>query len=105
MAMNAAEELSRQIRETLVDASVEIDAPTHGSGYWWIDARRGNLKAAIEWRPNQGFGVGFGAGGYGEGPDIVVSSVEEAAERVLQFLRSDDEDQTSDRETLAAASR
>ena len=84
--MNSAEELSDAIHRELADASVSIDRPEHAQGYWWIDVMRGDRKATVEWRPEQGFGVGLGPGGYGEGPDIVVSTVDEAARRVVDYL-------------------
>jgi hypothetical protein len=86
MVMNAAEELSKAISRALPDASVTIDPPTHDSGYWWIDVERGQRKATVEWRPKQGFGVGLGPGGYGEGPDVVVSSVDAATRQVVDYL-------------------
>lgn len=88
MAMNAAEELSNAINRALPDAVVSIDAPPRDNGFWWIDVKRGDRKATIEWRPKQGFGVGFGSGGYGEGPDLVVPTVDAAAAHVLEFLLS-----------------
>ena len=86
--MNAAEELSTAIGRKLPDALVTIDAPTDDSGYWWIDIKRGDRHATVEWRPKQGFGVGLGLGGYGEGPDIVVSTVEAATRHVDEYLSS-----------------
>lgn len=88
MAMNAAEELSNAISRALPDASVTIDAPTHESGYWWIDVERGDRKATVEWRPKQGFGVGLAPGGYGEGPDVVVSSVDAATRQIVDYMLS-----------------
>ena len=86
MDMNTAEELARAIRRALPDAVVSIDAPAKDSGHWWIDVRRGQLTATIEWRPKQGFGVGLGPGGYGEGPDVVVSTVDAAVGHVVEYL-------------------
>ena len=88
MAMNAAEELSSAISRVLPDASVTIDAPAHESGNWWIDVERGDRKATVEWRPKHGFGVGLGPGAYGEGPDVVVSSVDAATRQVVDYLLS-----------------
>jgi len=84
--MNAAEELSNAISRALPDASVTIDPPTQETGYWWVDVQRGDRKATVEWRPKQGFGVGFGPGQYGEGPDEVVSSVDAATRRIVDYL-------------------
>lgn len=84
--MNAAEELSAAIGRALPDASVSVDPATHESGHWWIDVRRGDRRATIEWRPKQGFGVGLGAGAYGEGPDLIVSTVDAATRQVVDYL-------------------
>jgi hypothetical protein len=86
MVMNAAEELTTAIGRALPDASITIDTPSHEGGHWFIDIKRGNQSATVEWRPKQGFGVGLGRGEYGEGPDIVVPSVEDAARHVLEYL-------------------
>jgi hypothetical protein len=103
MAMNAVEELSLRVQKAFPDASVEVDAPTHDTGHWWLDAKRGNRKITVEWRPKQGFGLGFGPGGYGEGPDLVVSSVDDATERILGFLRSTDEVRGTESTVLLAS--
>lgn len=84
--MNAAEELSAAIGRALPDAVVSIDAPTHESGHWWIDVRHGDRRATVEWRPKQGFGVGLGAGAYGEGTDLIVSTVDAATQQVVDYL-------------------
>lgn len=87
--MNAAEELSTAISRALPDAAVSIDAPADAGGNWWIDVTRGDRTATVEWRPKQGFGVGLGPGGYGEGPEVVVPNVDTAARRVVDYLRPD----------------
>jgi hypothetical protein len=89
MALNAAEELSTAISRALPDATVTIDAPAHETGQWWIDITREDQKATVEWRPKHGFGVGLGPGGYGEGPDIVVPTVDAAVRQVLEYLLPD----------------
>jgi hypothetical protein len=86
MAMNAAEDLSTAISRALPDAAVTIDPPAHDSGQWWIDVTRGDRKATIEWRPKQGFGIGFGVGGYGEGPDLIVSTIDAAVSHVVEYV-------------------
>jgi len=90
MSMNAAEQLRHLLMDALPDAAVHIDVPAEAAGHWWIDARRGMQTIAVEWRPEQGFGVHFGPGGYGEGPDVVLQDVNETAERVVRFLRAPD---------------
>lgn len=68
-----------------------------------FDAVRGDRKITIEWRPKQGFGVSFGAGGYGEGPEFVLTSVDDAADRIFRFLQSANEPDSSDRTVLLAS--
>jgi hypothetical protein len=104
MAMNAAEELSNAINRALPDAVVSIDAPTHDSGHWWIDVARGQRRATIEWRPKQGFGVGLGPGGYGEGPDLVVSTVDAAVAHVVDHLLSSNTVASAEPTVLVASS-
>jgi hypothetical protein len=88
MVTNAAEELTAAIGRALPDACITIDAPAHESGHWFIDVKRGEQTATVEWRPRQGFGVGLGRGEYGEGPDIVLPSVEDATRYVVEYLLS-----------------
>jgi hypothetical protein len=95
MNANAAEELSTTIRRRLPDASVTIDAPAHERGHWWIDVTRGDLRASVEWRPERGFGVGLGPGGYGEGPDVIVPTVDAAARHVVEYLLSGSDERTA----------
>lgn len=88
MAMNVVELLSETIRHALPDASITIDEPSFDHGNWWVDVKRGPRKATIEWRPKEGFGVGLGEGMYGEGPDIVASTIETAAQHVIAYLQA-----------------
>ncbi len=90
MNTNAAEELTTAVMRALPDSIVTIDAPAHDSGHWFIDIRRGKHVATVEWRPKQGFGLGLGRGEYGEGPDIVLSTVEQASRRLIEYLVSED---------------
>ena len=87
--MNVAEQLSTTIRRALPDATVTIDEPSSVHGNWWIDIRQGDRTATVEWRPKQGFGVGLGEGTYGEGPDIVSSTIVGAAQHVIEYFRDD----------------
>jgi hypothetical protein len=103
MAMNAAEELSTAIRSALPDAVVTIDAPAHESGHWWIDVTRHDRKASVEWRPKQGFGVGLGVGGYGEGPDIVVPTVDAATRSVVDYLLTNSDGGSTEATVLVAS--
>lgn len=103
MAMNGAEELSLAIKHALPSAIVSIDAPAHDSGRWWIDVTHGARKATVEWRPKQGFGVGLGAGGYGEGPDVVLSTAGAAMTQVLQYLSASDALPETERTVLVAS--
>jgi hypothetical protein len=89
MAMNVVEQLSSTIRRALPDATVTIDEPSNVLGNWWIDIRRGSRTATIEWRPKQGFGVGLGEGTYGEGPDVISSTIDGAAQHITDYFRDD----------------
>jgi hypothetical protein len=88
MTINAAEELSAAIRREIADVSVSIDAPAEEHGYWWIDLARGDRTATVEWRPERGFGVGLGAGAYGEGPDLILPTMDLAVRHVVDYLLS-----------------
>lgn len=83
----AVEELERQVRRRLVDATLTVDAPSSSSGSWWIDVQRYGRVASVEWRAGKGFGVAGPNGGYGEGVDFVVDDPATAAEHVVRILQ------------------
>jgi hypothetical protein len=87
--MGSLEEVTRlndEIYRRLGDAKISIDRPADPNGHWWIDVEQSGLTASVEFRPGQGFGVAAPHGGYGEGPDVVVSDASTAADQVVAFL-------------------
>jgi hypothetical protein len=84
--LTALEQLQVELRRRVPDANIRFDAPTAADGTWWVDVEwQGNI-ATVEWRPHVGFGVAGAGTGYGEGPDVVVSDAESAADQVTRFL-------------------
>jgi hypothetical protein len=84
--MNEFEKLCRSIEDFAPDARIAIDAPSSPTGSWWGDVTWRERRAIIEWRPGRGFGVSAADGGYGEGPDVLAASRDEALARVLKLL-------------------
>ncbi|MBV9493714.1 MAG: hypothetical protein JOZ54_05680 [Acidobacteria bacterium] len=88
-ALAAVEELERQVRRRIVDATFTVDAPSSPEGTWWVDVQRFGRVASIEWRPGVGYGVAEPGGGYGEGVDFVVDDASAAAAHVARVLHPD----------------
>lgn len=85
--VNAIEELQREIENRLEDARISVDAPDTPNGTWWVDVEHEGKTASVEFRHDKGFGVsGPRGGGYGEGPDIVVTDASTAVDRLLECL-------------------
>lgn len=84
--MNDLQKLCDMITARVPEAEIAVDAPLSATGAWWADVSRAGQHAVLEWKPGRGFGVSGPNGGYGEGPDIVVTSVSDALDRVLKLL-------------------
>lgn len=64
------------------------DQKAGADGAWFADVSRHGQRVVVEWRPGRGFGVSGDRGGYGEGPDVVVTTAGEALERVLKLIET-----------------
>jgi len=86
--MNDLHHLCELIAARAPEAEIAVDEPLSGAGAWFADISRHGQRAVVEWRPGRGFGVSSEAGGYGEGPDVVVATSAEALERVLKLIET-----------------
>ena len=84
--MNDLRHLCELIAARAPDAEIAIDEPLVPAGAWFADVSRHGQHVVVEWRPDRGFGVSQGGGGYGEGPDAVVATAAEALELVLKLI-------------------
>ena len=80
--------LQRIITRELPGTHASVDQPESASGSWFLDLEWNGATAVVEWRPAEGFGVGGDDAGYGEGPEFVTTSVEEAARTAVDRLRT-----------------
>lgn len=80
------ENLKRLLGDSLPNCTVELDAPDHADGNWWIDLRAGKKRLTLEYRPQKGFGIFHGDPGFGEGPAEVYQTPELAARRARQLM-------------------
>ncbi len=85
--MNEIEWLVEQLKKRLPEAQTHVDAPERPKGNHWLDVRQGQKLITVEWRPEQGFGFYAADAGYGEGPAEIVSSKEEALEKIMISLQ------------------
>lgn len=57
------------------------------AGNWWLEFKKGNRSATVEWRPQRGFGVyDPSKDAYGSGPREIFHSSEMVARRLVQLL-------------------
>jgi len=82
--------LADSVRQRFVDARMGFDAAVGSeSGTSYLDVVLGPQRVAVEWSKRRGFGVSSRSDiGYGEGPDEVLRTVEEAGRRVTELLLS-----------------
>ena len=67
----------------------KLDPPGPLGGYWFLDVTSSLNQEilTVEYRPEQGFGLSLRLdAGYGEGPDEVYKSAEEAHARIVEIL-------------------
>jgi DNA-binding XRE family transcriptional regulator len=90
--MNKIELLRNELIKRLPGAVATLDSPLVATGSHWLDAQFDGNTVVIEWRPSRGFGLSSAPlegedAGYGEGPDEVYDSEEEALDRLVEILR------------------
>jgi transcriptional regulator with XRE-family HTH domain len=85
--MNPIEELYQYLRNKHPRATSEITPPLHADGIWSIDITFAGKHLIVEWSPTTGFGISSASNeNFGEGPDEVLNSLEDAQKRVDQLL-------------------
>ena len=87
--MNKAIEIFKKLLgENVAEAVIELDAPDHPDGHWWIDVRAGKRHFVIEYRPGRGFGVFDEKTEFGEGPAEIYRTPELVVRRLKQLAAS-----------------
>ena len=82
----AIEQLQHALRRRLPDANITVDPPDSPDDAWWVDVKRDDRAASVEWSVQRGYGVSAPGGGYGERPDFLVADAEAAAEWIASVL-------------------
>jgi len=85
--MNAIQELEQQVKGIFPEATTRIDEGEEETSPWWLDITLEHKRLTVEWRPGRGFGVTLVTAetAYGEGPEHVVQTVDEAIECLLML--------------------
>ena len=89
--MNHIQRLQQWIEEHFPGLHADLDAPGDPEGEWWLDLEREGRRVTVQWRPDRGFGLSASLfeAGYGEGPDEVVETLEQAKTRLSELLNGD----------------
>lgn len=69
------------------NASITIDRPANPLGEWWLDISTDGFSTSVAWRPAFGFGLFTAQPGYGDRPDKIARTPEEACAELIS-LRS-----------------
>lgn len=89
--MSEIETLADLLRFSSSELGLRLDAAAEG-GTAWLDVERRGRVVAVEWRPQQGFGVsllessGDPLAGLYEGPDEILADPYSARDRILSLL-------------------
>jgi hypothetical protein len=84
--------LAERLREQAPEADVELHAPSGKGTVWWIDVTRCGHAVAIEWSPEDGFGISTPTeDDYGSAANEVYVGADEAVARAVQLLTSGEE--------------
>src|SRR5947209_17696073 len=82
-------ELAARLRKTFPDAQLDFSEPAAPGGVGFLDVSSGGNVLAVQWQEKRHFGVSSPEGhGYGEKPDEVYRTVDEAATRITKLLNS-----------------
>jgi len=80
------DDLKQLLVKNLPDVEVNVDAPAHPTGNYWIDVRAGKKRQSLEYRPGKGFGLFHESAGYGDGPAEIYRTAGRTARRLAQLL-------------------
>jgi hypothetical protein len=87
--MTPLSELAVRLRKTFPEAQLDFSEPATPGGVGFLDIAHGDNVLAVQWQEKWHFGVSSPEGhGYGEKPDEVHRTVDEAVGRITDLLRS-----------------
>jgi DNA-binding XRE family transcriptional regulator len=80
--------LVETLAQQFPDARIEVDGPASTGGAFFVNVMWHGRHVVIQYRPARGYGVSAeSTPGFGEGPDEVFQSKEDALARASQLLR------------------
>src|SRR3954463_4389959 len=89
MTDDLIEKLETVIRTCFPDSRTELHGPSRPKGSWFLYVWLGDYFLAVEWRPEEGFGVTANPdAGFGEGPEEVHHDLPSISRRVIALLSS-----------------
>lgn len=90
--MSQIQTVKQKLETLLPRLSAAIDEPRNSDGPWMLDVVLDDRVVNIEWRPHRGFGISshdpHRKSHYGEGPDEILSTVNETVKRVFELVVS-----------------
>jgi DNA-binding XRE family transcriptional regulator len=87
--MTPLSELAARLQQTFPDARLTVSEPAAADGVGFLDISHGGNVLAVQWQEKWHFGVSSPEGhGYGEKPDEVFHTVDEALARLTDLLRT-----------------
>jgi DNA-binding XRE family transcriptional regulator len=87
--MTPLSELETRLRQSFPDAQLVVSEPVAPDGVGFLDISRNGHVVAVQWQPKWHFGVSSPEEhGYGEKPDEVFRTAEEAAVRIVDLLNT-----------------
>src|SRR5437867_11678453 len=87
--MTPLRELAARLKQALAGALLDVSEPAAPGGVGFLDVSSRGHVLAVEWQEKRHFGVSSPEGhGYGEKPDEVYRTVDEAAARIADLLHS-----------------
>ncbi|SRR5579871_615292 len=89
--MNKIQKLKAHLDLEYPEAKLELSAPAHKDGAWWLDVVLNGKHLVIEWSPSTKFGVTTpNSNSFAENADEAYSSLAEIKKRVDQLLVNDE---------------
>lgn len=89
--MNTIEIVQTRLQERFPNAEVRLTKPASTDGHWILDIEHQSQSFMLDWLPPDTLSISSlddSVIGYGEGPDEVYYSLEEALQRLVQLLTS-----------------
>jgi len=90
--MSQIQTVKQKLEARLPGVSAVIDEPLKPDSPWMLDVVLDNRAVNVEWRPHRGFGISSQESHrdsyFGEGPDEILSSVDETVGRVVELIKS-----------------